>query len=55
MYLFRADLSAVYFCLGQGTAKLKAAFGQIEAQRCVTPCNAFGQFEAQRCVTNANL
>ena len=26
-YLFRSDMSGVYLCLGQGTSKLKAAFG----------------------------
>ena len=32
-YLFRADMSAVYLCLGQGTSKLKAAFGNQAALR----------------------
>ncbi len=32
-YLFRADMSAVYLCLGQGTSKLKAALGQQAAVR----------------------
>ena len=32
-YLFRADMSGVYLCLGQGTTKLKAAFGQTAANQ----------------------
>ena len=32
-YLFRADMSAVYLCLGQGTSKLKAVLGSSAALR----------------------
>ena len=32
-YLFRPHMSAVYLCLGQGTSKLKAAFGPAVASR----------------------
>ena len=32
-YLFRADMSGVYLCLGQGTSKLKAAFGGPAASK----------------------
>ena len=32
-YLFRADMSAVYLCLGQGTSLLKKAFGNSAAAR----------------------
>jgi len=32
-YLFRADMSAVYLCLGQGTSKLKAVLGSSAAMR----------------------
>ena len=30
-FLFRADMTGVYLCLGQGTMKLKQAFGSAEA------------------------
>ena len=32
-YLFAADMSSVYLCLGQGTSKLKVAFGHAAAIR----------------------
>ena len=40
-YLFRADMSAVYLCLGQGTSKLKTAFGQPAALRHMAHVSSF--------------
>jgi len=45
-YLFAADMSCVYLCLGQGTSKLKAAFGSATATHHL---HAVGAFVRMRC------
>jgi len=47
-YLFRADMSGVYLCLGQGTTKLKAAFGQSAANQHLAHV---GEFVRAKCKT----
>ena len=45
-YLFRSDMSAVYLCLGQGTSKLKTAFGPQAANRHLAHV---GEFVREKC------
>jgi len=45
-YLFRADMSAVYLCLGQGISKIKAAFGVHKSKEHLA---TIGNFVRSKC------
>ena len=53
-YLFRADMSAVYLCLGQGTSLLKKAFGPAAASRHLQHVGEYVRAKARRLVGDAS-